>query len=159
MVIHHRISGSSLLGGCSPCWVYVFAAEPLTDQWYLHNLYLLPRDAVTAALHLLDKDFQLTDSLNRELLTIYKERQPSVWGYTRQLEMLWIVFSQRCNRIVWQMKSMGKYLETPHHKFWKSNKPSAEPPPTSGEPNGDPDRNPSPSSDNHGGNEAHANGI
>ena len=61
MVIHHRISGSSLLGGCSPCWVYVFAAEPLTDQWYLHNLYLLPRDAVTAALHLLDKDFQLTE--------------------------------------------------------------------------------------------------
>jgi len=26
----------------------------------------------------LDKDFQLTDSLNRELLTIYEERQPSV---------------------------------------------------------------------------------
>lgn len=57
------------------------------------------------------------------------------------------------------MKSMGKYLETPHHNFWKSNRPSAEPPPTSGETNGDPDRNPSPSSENHGGNEAHANGI
>jgi len=37
---------------------------------------------------------------------IYEE-QPSVWGYTRQLEMLGIEFSQRCNRRVWQLKSMA----------------------------------------------------